>query len=138
MRDDRFFDTCVLVYALVQNDSRQAAATELLATGGLISVQVLNEFVSVARRKFRISYRDLARLTHATREVCALPLSMTRQTHDSALKLAQRYDFNFYDCLIVASALEAGCRTLYTEDLQHNQQIEGLQIINPFLAAPKN
>jgi predicted nucleic acid-binding protein len=106
--------------------------------GGLISVQVLNEFVSVARRKFRIGYRDIARLTHATKEVCALPRSLTHQTHGSALKLAQRYHFNFYDCLIVASALESGCRTLYTEDLQHHQQIEGLQVINPFLAAPTN
>ncbi len=138
MPDSCFFDTCVLVYALVQNDSKRDAARQLLATGGVISVQVLNEFVAVARRKFKMSYLDIARLVHATGEICSLPLPLTLRTHSSALNLAERYDFNFYDCLIVASAVESGCRTLYTEDMQHNQQIENLQVINPFLGAPTN
>jgi predicted nucleic acid-binding protein len=55
MRDDCFLDTCILLYALAQKDRREAVARKLLAEGGKISVQVLNEFASVARRKFRLS-----------------------------------------------------------------------------------
>ncbi len=138
MRGERFYDTCILVYALAQRDPRQEIARALLAQGGSLSVQVLNEFAAVAKRKYQLSFNEIAALSSASIDLCGAPLPLTLQTHDAAMKIAQRYDFNFYDCLIVASALEAGCSMLYTEALQHNQQIEGLQVINPFPAASTN
>jgi predicted nucleic acid-binding protein len=132
MRGKRFYDTCILVYALAQRDHREEVAHKLLAEGGAISVQVLNEFAAVAKRKYRLSFDEIAALSSASIDLCGVPLPLTVQTHEAAMKIARRYYFNFYDCLIIASALESGCRTLYTEDLQHNQQIEGLQVINPF------
>jgi|ERR1700722_10565951 predicted nucleic acid-binding protein len=135
MRGDCFYDTCILVYALAQRDHREDVARALLAAGGLISVQVLNEFASVAKRKFRLSFDEIAALSSASIDLCGVPLPLTLQTHDAAMKIARRYGFQFYDCVIVASALEAGCRTLYTEDLQHYQEIDTLLIVNPFLSA---
>ena len=68
------------------------------------------------------------------RSTCGDPPPITLYTHQSAIRIAQRYGFHFYDCLIVASALEGGCTSLFTEDLHHKQLIESLTVINPFLA----
>lgn len=57
---------------------------------------------------------------------------ITIGTHEAAVALAREHAFNFYDALIVASALEAGCDTLFTEDMQHGRTIGGLAIWNPF------
>ncbi len=104
----------------------------LLAAGGIISVQVLNEFVSVARKKLKLSFAEIHQILNSIRPLCSVkPLSQT--THELACHLAERYDFSIYDACIVASALEAECKILYTEDLQHNQRIENLKIKNPFL-----
>lgn len=138
MRDSFFFDSCVLIYTLAKGDHRKRRADELIAAGGVISVQVLNEFASVARRKLFMTWEDIAGSSLSLRLLIGHPVPLTLRTHESALGIAQNYGFQIYDCLIIASALEAGCHTLYTEDLQHNQQIEGLQVINPFLAAPTN
>ncbi len=128
-----FFDTNVLLYALAQNDPRTAHAEALLASGGFVGVQVLNEFVSVARRKMHMSWKDVNHALEAIRVLCPSPLSITMSTHETALKIAERQDYSIYDALIVAAALEAECATLYSEDLQHGQVVGGkLTIRNPF------
>jgi predicted nucleic acid-binding protein len=111
-----FFDTKVLIYALAEGNSRRAQAEELLASGGVLSVQVLNEFVSVARRKISMSRSDVTQALDAFRILCPSPLPITVETYEAALRIAARYGYNIYDALVIAAALEAGCATLYSED----------------------
>ncbi len=129
-----FFDTNVLIYAVTEGDPRTAQAEELLAAGGVLSVQVLNEFVSVARRKIPMSWSDVTEALEAFRILCPAPLPITVETHHAALKIAATENgYNIYDALIVAAALEAGCETLYSEDLRDGQTLNGrLTIRNPF------
>jgi predicted nucleic acid-binding protein len=128
-----FFDTNVLIYAVAEGDPRSAQAEELLASGGVLSVQVLNEFVSVARRKILMSWSEVTQALDAFRILCPSPLPITVETHESALRIAARHDYDIYDALVIASALEAGCAALYSEDLHDGQAIDGqLTIRNPF------
>ena len=131
-----FFDTNVLIYAVARDDPRGAQAEELLASGGVLSVQILNEFVSVARRKILMSWSDVTEALDAFRVLCPSPLPITIETHEAALKIAEQHGYNIYDALVVAAALEAGCSILYSEDLQDGQTIDGqLTIRNPFAAS---
>lgn len=131
-----FLDTNVLLYSIAENEPRTEVAEALLAAGGLVSVQVLNEFVVTARRKLAMSWDEVSEAASAIRALCPTPLAVTVDTHDHALRLAQRYGFHFYDALVVASALAAGCGILYTEDLQAGQVIDArLTIRNPFTPA---
>lgn len=133
MSDRVFFDTNLLVYAIGQQDARTPTAEALLARGGLISVQVLNELAAVAHRKLRMSWPDITEALEAIRILCPNPVPITVEMHDAALRLAGQYGFHIYDALIVAAALDADCAVLYTEDLQSGQVIDGrLTIQNPF------
>lgn len=128
-----FFDSNVLIYAMASGDSRRERAQQLVARGGVISVQVLNEFIAVTRRKMRMPWEDVTVALDAVRILFPSPVSITLDTHEAALKIAQQYGFGIYDAQIAASALEAGCVTLYSEDLQDSQIIEKhLTIRNPF------
>jgi predicted nucleic acid-binding protein len=128
-----FFDSNVLIYAMVSGDSRRERAQQLVAQSGVISVQVLNEFVAVARRKMRMPWGNVIEALDAVRILFPSPASITLDTHEAALKIAQQYGFGIYDAQIAASALEANCSTLYSEDLQDGQVIDGrLTIRNPF------
>lgn len=127
-----FLDTNVLIYAVTDDEPRSTLAEELLASGGVISVQILNEFVSVARRKISMSWDEVTDALDAFRVLCPDPIPVTIEVHEAALKIAEKRGFNIYDALVVAAALEAGCATLYSEDLQDGQKIEGLTIRNPF------
>lgn len=126
-----FFDTNILLYLLSSDAAKADAVEALLAEGGSISVQVLNEFASVASRKLGMSWSEVKDALGSIRAVCEVePLGVA--THDHALEIAARYGFSIYDAMIVASALGAGCETLYSEDLQDGQVIEKLTIRNPF------
>lgn len=130
-----FFDTNVLVYTIGQHDDRTPVAEALLSGGGLISVQVLNDLAAVARKKLGMSWPDVTESLDAIRVLCPVPQPITADTHDAALRLASHYGFHIYDALIVSSALEAGCDTLYTEDMQSGLVIEGrLTLRNPFVS----
>lgn len=127
-----FFDTNVLLYLLSADAAKADRAEALLAAGGCLSVQVLNEFASVARRKMRMPWSEIAETLTTIRAVCDV-VPITVETHERALALAARNRLEFYDALIVAAALLAGCDTLYTEDLQAGAKIERrLAIRNPF------
>ena len=135
MSDRAFFDTNVLLYTIGHHDARTPTAEALLARGGLISMQVLNELASVAHRKLRMSWPEVAEALGAIRILCPSPVPITAEIHDAALRLAGQHGFHIYDALIVAAALEADCATLYTEDLQSGQVIDDrLTIQNPFNA----
>ena len=134
MPDKVFFDTNILIYAVAQSDPRGPRAEALLGAGGVVGVQVLNEFASVARRKMRMSWKDVTEALDAIQILCPLPVPITISTHQTALKIAENHGFEIYDALIVAAALGTKCTTLYTEDLQDGQVIDGrLTIRNPFL-----
>jgi len=128
-----FFDTNVLVYLVGQRDARTKKAESLVARGGVVSVQVLNELASVSHRKLGMSWAAIGDALAAIRVLCPAPIPLTAETHDAALRIASKYRFGLYDALIAAAALEAECSTLYSEDFQDGQVIEGrLRIRNPF------
>jgi predicted nucleic acid-binding protein len=130
----RFFDTNILVYALGPGNPHQARAEQLLAEGGLVSVQVLNELVSVMRRRFQTPWDDLRGMLAGIQVLCGMAEPTTQATHERALDVAQRLGFHIYDATIIASATLAGCDTLYSEDMQDGQQICSLTIRNPFIS----
>jgi predicted nucleic acid-binding protein len=130
-----FFDTNILLYLLSEDHKKADCSEHLLSKGGVISVQVLNEFVSVASRKLKMNYLEIRDILDSIRSIVTVQ-AMNVETHDSGLDIAEKYKFSFYDSLIIASALKAGCDTLYTEDLQHQQRLEKrLTVVNPFVVA---
>ena len=133
MSGSAFFDTNVFVYAVVQDDPRSRKAEDLIAEGGTVSVQVLNEFADVARRKAKMPWDEVRFAIENIKALCPDPLPITLDTHREALTIAEKYGYRIYDALIVASALEARCTILYSEDMQDGQIIEKrLTVRNPF------
>ena len=129
---ERFFDTNVLLYLLSGDDTKANRAENELSAGGILSVQVLNEFASVASRKLKMSIADIREMLSTIRTVCKV-VPVGEKTHDLGLQIAERHALSVYDAMIVAAALLAGCKTLVSEDLQDGQIFEGtLKIQNPF------
>lgn len=127
-----FLDTNVVVYAFTR-DRRAARAEALLALGGTISVQVLNEFANVARRKLGMTWREVSDASTAVRVLCGKVLGLDVEDHAEALRLADAHGFTIYDALVLASALRSGCEVLYTEDMQDGMLLDGrLRLVNPF------
>jgi predicted nucleic acid-binding protein len=127
-----FFDSNILIYAF-STDSRRQRAQEVLSSGGVISVQVLNEFTNVLRRKQKQDWQIIEASVLLVRSLFPLILPLTANTHAFALGLARDHSLRFYDALIVTSAREAGCDTLLSEDMQHERRIGALTIRNPFI-----
>jgi predicted nucleic acid-binding protein len=128
-----FFDTNILIYAQ-QAGEKAERARSLLADGGELSVQVLNEFVAVARRKQNKTWDEIAEAIMDTLALVDQPRALSLDLHMAARALAETQRLSFYDALIVASAIEAGCDVLYSEDMQHGRVIGRLTIRNPFIA----
>lgn len=127
-----FLDTNVVVYAFAASDPRNDRAEALLAAGGVISVQVVNEFVNVSRRKQRRSWAEIDEALGVLKILLEPPEPLTMELHTAAIGIARRQGFSIYDSLIVAAALQAGCSLLYSEGLQHGRKIGQLTIRNPF------
>ena len=128
-----FLDTNVLVYALGDDRARTPVAEALLERGGVISVQVLNELAAVAHRKLGMSWDDVTEVVEVMRTLCPSPRPIMWALHTQALALAARDGYHIYDALIVAAALDSGCTTLYSEDMQDGRVIDDrLTIRNPF------
>lgn len=126
-----FADSNVLLYCFGPEPKAALARATLLQTQ-VLSVQVLNEFANVARRKLGMSLEEI-RQAEADFLVGMEVMPLTQAVHQRALSVADRYGFSFYDSLIVAAALGADCTILYSEDLQHGQIIESqLHVQNPF------
>jgi len=130
-----FFDTNMLVYAQQSGDKAERARA-LLAAGGKLSVQVLDEFAAVSRRKHGKAWGEIADAIADALALVDPPQAVTLDLHAAARSLAERHNLSFNDALIVAAAIEAGCDTIYTEDMQHGRAIGGLTIRNPFLESP--
>ena len=129
---DAFFDTNVVRYLLSEDEVKADCAEGLLTDGGVISVQVLNEFAVVASRELRMSWLEIREALNLVRAVCQVhPMSVG--IHQRALQVAERYGLSFYDAFVVSSALLAGCKTLYPEDMQDGQVIERqMKVPDPF------
>ena len=129
-----FVDSNIVLYALGTDFLKQQAAWQVLFKSPLISVQVLNECSNVLIKKRKVDKSQVRStlqdiLQFVSVEAIGLPVVETAWT------LLDRYQFSYFDSLILASALTANCQVLYSEDLQHGQVIDGrLKIINPFLS----
>lgn len=129
---ERFFDTNVLLYLLSGDGAKADSAEAELGQGGVISVQVLNEFAAVATRKLGMPVAEIREMEEAIRAVCRV-VPVTEETHDRGLQIIERYGLSAYDGMIVAAALLAGCGTILSEDMQDGMQFDGMTAIrNPF------
>lgn len=130
-----FLDSNILVYA-VTDDPRAETAQMLLQRRCAISVQSLNEFVNVARRKLRLPWLEIRDALSAIRTVCPTVVPVDADTHNTALDLAEQHGFAIFDALIIAAALHAESHTLWSEDMQDGMVVRGtLRIANPFRVA---
>jgi predicted nucleic acid-binding protein len=127
-----FFDSNVLLYLASGDAVKADRAERLIAGGGTISVQVLNEIANVARRKMQMSWKETNSFLATVRGLLPV-VPITVETHEAGIALADRYGFSFYDAMIAASAILSGCDTLWSEDMQHDMAVDDrLRIVNPF------
>jgi predicted nucleic acid-binding protein len=132
MAQRSFVDTNVLIYAVGDEPERRGIAQKLIP-GAVMSAQVLSEAANVLRKKFALDPGVIGSiLSEVLLRVECWPLDDA--TVFNALALASRLGYSHYDSTIVAAALRAGCSVLYTEDMQHGRTIDGLTILNPFIA----
>jgi len=135
MSDRAFADSNVLLYLSSGDSTKAMRSREVLAGGPVISVQVLNELTNVLRRKVGLSWQEIDDFLCLVRGLCSVE-ALTPQCHDLGRYIAERYQLSVYDAMIVASALQAGCDTLFSEDMQAGLRIEqALTIVNPFAIA---
>jgi len=127
-----FIDTNIVIYALGPISTKAVLAASLFAHHPTISTQVLSETANVSLKKLALPLSEIGKLLAMLEATCRVEI-VTPATLHRALDIAGRYRFSWFDSLIIATALDAGCDTLYTEDLQHSQVIEGkLTVTNPF------
>lgn len=140
MKDKYFIDTNIFIYAFdtdspeKRNKANQIIKSALFNHKGCISSQVIQEFINVATKKFKtpMSIQDCEKyLKDVLSSLCKVFTNL--ELYFRALDIMERWKFSFYDSLIIAAALQVDCNILYSEDLQHNQKIQSLTIINPFL-----
>ncbi|AEE53534.1 PIN domain-containing protein [Haliscomenobacter hydrossis] len=134
MNDKSFLDTNILVYCYTENEPDKKAVALALAQHSetWISTQVLQELSNTLRKKFRLSWPDINATLHEVSQNLGVYTNQY-DTITNAVRIAERYGYSFYDCLIISSCLAIGCDVLYSEDLQNRQVIDGiLEIRNPF------
>jgi len=136
MKDKAFLDSNIILYSYSETEyDKNNIANELIFSieNSLISTQVINEVTNILYKKFKI---DTANIKNVILEIdsCIDIVSFSLDTQIKAVEIKDKYKLQYYDSLIIATALENGCTTLYTEDMQHNQIIENqLRIVNPFV-----
>jgi predicted nucleic acid-binding protein len=138
-----FVDTNVLLYSedgadpAKHRQARDWLRALWLQRCGRLSVQVLNEFYVNATRKLRPPMPAGDARAEVRRYQRWQPWLNDHATVESAWALESRYQLNYWDALMAAAALQQGCTLLLTEDLQHDQRLESLRVINPFLIGPE-
>ncbi len=133
-----FFDTNVLAYGFDKSaPEKQKIAQELVrewlpSRKMVISTQVLQELFVVLTRRLKPGLPP-EKACKIIEDFSKIEISLIEtKTILKAIDISQKHKISFRDALIVSSALEAGCRVLFTEDLNHGQKIEGVKIVNPF------
>ncbi len=140
MGDKFFMDSNILIYTFdsrypnKQKKARELVANALSTQTGIISFQVVQEFLSVSTRKFDSNLTEQEAQQYIIQVLTPLcQVFSNMPLYIQAVKIMKRWKYTFYDSLIIAAALQARCQKLYSEDFQHGQVIETLTIINPFL-----
>ena len=134
MKDKFFIDTNILLYAYSTEKNKQEIAQNIINTNNniYISKQVINETINILIKKFKLNIKDIINVVKELEKEFII-LDFDIQTQLNALKLKQNYNLQFYDALIVSTALKNSCTILYSEDMQDKLVIEKkLKIINPF------
>ena len=126
-----FIDSNIILYLFSSDTVKADKAEAILSAGGVISVQVLNEIVSVCRRKLKLNWDEVDALLLAVKANLDI-VPVTEATHALAIKLCKQYQLSFYDAHICSAALIAQSKHLLSEDMQHGLNIDGLLIQNPF------
>ena len=127
-----FLDSNIVLYLASEDLLKADRAQELVAEGGTISVQVLNEIANISRRKMGLSWAETRNFLLMIRGLLKVE-PITIEIHDVGISLAERYQLSVYDSIIVSAALSAECDTLLSEDLQDGLLINGrLRVLNPF------
>ena len=135
MPDKAFIDTNVFVYLYsgTELNKRQIASDALNTYDCFISTQTLNEFSSVSLRKMRAGLEDIEEYLDEMEDSCTV-LTVTPTTIRYALSLHEKYNFNYFDCLMLASALQAGCNLMLSEDMADGMVIENTLTIKNIFA----
>jgi predicted nucleic acid-binding protein len=129
-----FADTNLFIYAESQDQHKSACALTIIENSPVISTQVINETVSVLIRKHGFLISEAHEIAESLLDLCEV-ISVDAETVRKAIDLAKRYSLSHWDSLIVAAALMADCRTLYSEDMQHGLVFDNqLTVMNPFLS----
>jgi predicted nucleic acid-binding protein len=127
-----FVDSNIILYLFDVDKTKRYVAEQLLLKKPLVSAQVLTEVANVCKRRFKYSKEQILNLWSDLLSDCILTFTDT-STFKLAIELSKKYDFQVYDSLIVASALNSDCKILYSEDMQDLLQVENKLIItNPF------
>jgi len=130
-----FIDSNILIYAysITEPDKSQMARDTIDKYNSILSIQVINEFSNNCLKKLKKPHNEII---SAIQEI-ARNFSVTQITIPiivKALHLQERYQFSYFDCIMLASALEHNCKYIFSEDMQHGQVIENrLTIMNPFI-----
>jgi predicted nucleic acid-binding protein len=133
MDEPVFIDTNILIYAYSSTElDKKQLADKLLKTDVKISTQIVNEFIWVMTKKYNINAVKIKRIVKGLFFVYEVVL-INQKIIEQALTIADRYNYSYWDSLVLSSALEADCSIIYSEDMQHGQVIEEkLKISNPF------
>ena len=125
-----FIDSNVILYLLSHDAVKADKAESILQAGGVISVQVLSEVVSVCQRKLKMPWDEIDAVLQAVKaSVQVVPL--TEATHELAVQICKRYQLSFYDAHICSAAIIAGATVLLSEDMQDGMVVDGLVVKNP-------
>jgi len=131
--NEAFVDSNIILYLMDDDDRKKSIASQILSERPFINSQVLAEVANVCRRRFKYTKNDISNLWTDLFADCRFT-EITKTTFHKAIELVKTFDLQIFDSLIVASALEAGCNILYSEDMHHSMIVESkLTIINPFL-----
>lgn len=126
-----FIDSNVVLYLLSSDVTKADKAESILEAGGIISVQVLSEVVSVCQRKLKMDWAEIDAVLQAVKaSVQVVPLTVA--THEQAVQICKRYQLSFYDAHICAAALVAGAQEVLSEDMQDGMIVDTLVVKNPF------
>ena len=126
-----FIDSNVVLYLFSSDTMKADRAESLLQSGGLISVQVLNEVASLCLRKLKMTWENVDAVLETLKSTCEV-LPVTLASHEKAVGLAKRFQISLYDANIAATAILCGADTLFSEDLQNGMSMESLTVVNPF------
>lgn len=127
-------DTNVLLYGIdLDSPDKLVIAVDLLDREPIICSQILSEFINVLLKRWKYPKDKIGMIVREVLDTCDF-FPITPTTYLKSIELTEKYDFQIFDSIIVASALESGCDTLYSEDLQHKLLVENqLTVINPFI-----